>query len=336
MSITIRKIARDLKLAVSTVSKALRDSHEISEETKRIVLEYARKVEYKPNPYAGSLKNRKTQNIAKVLPEVADTFFSNAINGIESVAQDRGYHVMVYQTHENGELEASILRELRSGRVDGILISVSGGVKMNSSIHAQLAKEIPLVFFDRVCEEVDAAKVLTNDFESSYNATRHLISRGCREIIFLSADGDLSIVNHRRDGFIRALSDSGLEAKNHNIVHCSQHESMSMDIIRQTLGRKEKVLGVVASIEKLAIQTYAACHACGLSIPDDVKVIAFSNLPIASLLAPSLSTVVQPAFEMGKTAAVLLFKSLAKKINLGDERIVLPSVIIERASTALA
>jgi LacI family transcriptional regulator len=201
MGITIRKIAKDLKLAVSTVSKALRDSHEISEETKRKVFDHARKLQYVPNPYAGSLKNGTTRNIAVVLPEVADTFFSNAINGIERVAQAKGYHVMVYLTHENCEREASILRELRSGRVDGILISVSGGVKRDSVIHAQVAKELPLIFFDRICDEVPTARVLTDDFEASYKATNHLISKGCRKIVFLAAPGSLSITEQRREWF---------------------------------------------------------------------------------------------------------------------------------------
>ena len=312
MGTTIRKIAKDLNIAVSTVSKALRDSHEISEETKRMVLDYARKLDYKPNPYAGSLKNRKTQNIAVVLPEVADTFFSNAINGIESVAQDKGYHVMVYQTHENSELEASILEQLRGGRVDGVLVSVSSGVKKNSFVNAQLAKEKPLVFFDRVCEEIDTAKVLTDDFESSHKATSHLISRGCRNIVFLSAAGNLSIVDQRMEGFVKALSDNKMEVKNHSIVSCSQVEGDCRSMLEVILKRENKVDGVIASIEKLAMQAYTVCHANNLSVPEDVKIIAFSNLPIADLLAPSLSTLVQPAFEMGKTAATLLFKALTK------------------------
>jgi LacI family transcriptional regulator len=193
---------------------------------------------------------------------------------------------------------------------------------------------MPLVFFDRVCEEVETAKVLTDDFQSSCNATKHLISRGCREIVFLSAAGDLSIVDQRREGFLKAVNESNIEIADHHVVLCSKDESESMVIIQEILKRKKRIDGVVASIEKLAMQTYSACHAAGLSIPRDVKVIAFSNLPIAALLAPPLSTVVQPAFEMGKAAATLLFKSLAKKINLHDERIILPSVICERESTA--
>ncbi len=332
MSITIRKIAKDLNLAVSTVSKALRDSHEISEETKRRIFDYARKLDYIPNPYAGSLKNKKTKNIAVVVPEVADTFFSNAINGIERIARAKGYHVIIYLTHESGEREESILQELRGGRVDGVLMSVSQGVESNSVIHAQLAKELPLIFFDRACDGVETARVLTDDFESSYKATQLLISKGCREIVLLAAAGELSIIQQRKAGFLKALSDDGIMSPEKHIVMCSEEDEKSLVIIKKALTGKS-VDGVVCSVEKLAIQAYRVCQAEKLSIPKRVKIIAFSNLQIAGLLAPSMTTVVQPAFAMGEAAATLLFKALTKKADIKKDRIVLPSEIWERDST---
>ena len=336
MSVTIRKIAEDLNLAVSTVSKALRDSHEISDETKRRILDYARKLEYIPNPYAGSLKNKTTKNIAVVVPEVADTFFSNAINGIELVARAKGYHVMIYLTHESREREESILQDLRGGRVDGVLISVSQGVEGNSLIHSQLVTELPLIFFDRACDGVETARVLTDDFESSYKATQHLVSRGCREIVFLAAAGELSITRQRREGFLKALGDSGVEKPEKHIVMCSEDDDKSFTVIKNALMDKQAVDGVVCSVEKLAIQAYRVCQTYTLAIPDRIKIIAFSNLQIAGLLAPSMTTVVQPAFAMGEAAATLLFKALAKKLDITKERIVLPSEICERDSTRLS
>jgi LacI family transcriptional regulator len=330
--ITIRKIASDLNLAVSTVSKALRDSHEISEETKRLVLEYAGSLEYKPNPYAGSLKNRRTFNIAVVLPEVADTFFSNAINGIDAVAQEKGYHVMVYQSHEDSAREISILRELLHGRVDGVLVSVAEGGH-NISVHAELTAKIPFVYFDRACEEVRAARVLTNDYEAAYLAAKHLIERGSMKLIYLAAGSNLSIVNERREGFLRAIADHQLSYDEDSVVACTLDDSRNSEIIRNVL-RYNRPDGIVASVEKLAMQTYYVCREENLEIPGRVRIIAFSNLSIASLLAPSLSTVVQPAFEMGKAAASLLFRALEKKIPLDEQRIVIPSVIVSRDSTA--
>lgn len=334
MSITIKKIAKDLKLAVSTVSKALSDSYEISDDTKLRVLEYARKMSYVPNAYAGSLKNRKTRNIAVVLPEVADTFFSNAINGIESVAQGKGYHVMVYLTHESQERELSILQDLRGGRVDGILISVSRGVESDSAIHEQLAREMPLIFFDRVCEGVQTAKVLTDDFESSFKATCHLLEKGCKQIVFLSTDEKLSIIDQRKNGFIKALQQNNFEVTDDHVVMCSEDEEESLSTIRKVLSGRPRVDGIVGSVEKLALQAYSVCNEKNLIIPKDVKVLAFSNIQIANLLSPSLTTIVQPAFDMGREAAALLFKALAKKVDLKKETIILPSNLIERKSTS--
>lgn len=333
MSITIRKIAKDLNIAVSTVSKALRDSHEISDETKQKVLDYAQKLGYIPNAYAGSLKNKKTKNIAVVLPEVADTFFSNAINGIDLVARAKGYHVMIYLTHESPEREESILQELRGGRVDGVLISVSEGVAKNSVVHAQLAKEIPLVFFDRVCEEVQTAQVLTDDLNASYNATQHLLSKGCKNIIFLSAAGELSIIHQREEGFKKAMSDHDQTISLKQIIRCSEDEAKTSSMIKKILTGKHPADGIVCSVEKLAIQVYRVCQESHITIPQQVKVVAFSNLQIAGLMAPSLTTIMQPAFSMGEVAATLLFNALAKKTDIKKEKIVLPSVLQERDST---
>ncbi|HEY6505150.1 MAG TPA: LacI family DNA-binding transcriptional regulator, partial [Chitinophagaceae bacterium] len=171
---TIKILATELNLSVATVSKALRDSYEISSETKQKVLALAKKLNYVPNPYASSLRKRVSKTIAVVLPEVADSFFSQAINGIESVAQDKGYHVLIYLTHESFVREEAILNEFQSGRVDGILISVSGETSHSDHIKEVIASGKPVVFFDRICEDVETARIVTDDLESSYKATNLL------------------------------------------------------------------------------------------------------------------------------------------------------------------
>jgi LacI family transcriptional regulator len=333
MSITIKKIAADLKLAVSTVSKALGDSHEISNETKKRVLSYAKKLNYVPNTYASSLKKRRTGNIAVVVPEVADSYFSTAINGIEAIAQLKGYHVIIYITHEDQAKEESILREFRSGRVDGVLLSVSSGKNKNTHIHDFFQLKVPLVFFDRVCEEIETAKVLTDDLESGYCAAELLINKGCKQIGFLSMSKNLSIVSQRLTGYKKALGDHGIKLINENIVHCTNDESSNYTSIKKMLAGKSRPQGVVGSTEKLTTSLYTVCHELELRIPEDIKVIGFSSMSIAALLNPPLTTITQPAFEMGKTAATLLFRKLERKKSESEERIVIPSVLIERRST---
>lgn len=333
MSIKIKDLAKQLNLSVATISKALKDSHEISPETKQKVLALAKKLNYTPNPYASSLRKRTSKTIAVVLPEVADSFFSLAINGIESVAHDKGYHVLIYLTHESFEREEAILKEFQNGRVDGILISVSGETSSSDHIKEVIASGIPVVFFDRICEDVETAKIVTDDFESSYNATHHLIEKGCRKISYLSTSSALSINNKRMKGYMQALADNGIKKSADDIVSCTSDRKGNYKIIRNLLKKKKRPDGLIASVEKLTTPIYLVCDDLNLSIPGQIKVITFTNLQAALILKPTLTTVTQPAFEMGKTAATILFRSLEKKnYNLKKEITVIPSVLNVRDS----
>lgn len=332
-NINIKELARELNLSVSTVSKALHDSYEISDETKQRVLAIAEKLNYVPNPYASSLRGRKSKNIGVVIPEVADSFFSLAINGIESVAKEKGYHVLICLTHESIENEKAILKEFQGGRVDGVLMSVSRETSQSDHINDLMANGVPLIFFDRVCEDVETAKITTDDFESGYNATTHLIEKGCGNIAFLSISKCLSITNKRLDGYCQALSDNKLKPDKNNIIACTNTANKNYHLIKKLL-QQTRPDGILASVEKLTTPVYEACHELNLIIPGDVKVICFSNLETASILNPSLTTITQPAFEMGKMAASILFKVLEKSgFCLTNESKILPSALVIRNST---
>ena len=334
-NINLKLLASELRLSVSTISKALMDSHEISPETKQRVLELAKKLNYVPNPYASSLRGRKSKTIAVVLPEVADSFFSLAINGIEAVAQEKGYHVLIYLTHESFTKEKAILKDFQSGRVDGILISVSRETAQSHHINEASEKGIPVVFFDRACDDIETATITTNDFESCYHATQHLIENGCKQIAFLSISTSLGISNKRMEGYKQALVDNSIFFENENIILCTKDSSDDARLISNLMKRKNRPDGIIASVEKLTTPIYLVCKELKLSIPEDIKIISFSNLASAVILNPSLTTITQPAFEMGKAAATVLFKALEKKsFNLKNERIVLPSKLIVRSSTS--
>ncbi|MEX6686871.1 LacI family DNA-binding transcriptional regulator [Danxiaibacter flavus] len=333
-TITIKQLAQELNLSAGTVSKALKDSHEISAETKKRVREMAKDLDYVPNPYASSLRRRKSKTIAVVLPDIADSFFSAAIKGIETVAQDKGYHVLVYLTHELSYKECSILNDFKSGRVDGVLISVSRETTENHHVNELQANGIPVVFFDRVLPEINTAKVVTNDFEAARIATKHLIEKGCHRIAYLSFSRTLSISMDRLEGYKQALCDAGMEHAI-DVVFCCNDEDENNRLIKEALSRQSKPDGILASAESLTIVAYHVCHEMGIKIPDDIKIVSFSNLATALILNPSLTTISQPAFEMGESAALLLFKSLEKNnFVLEGEQIVIPSVLMERQSTA--
>ncbi len=282
--ITIKELACELKLSVSTISKALHDSYEISEETKRRVLETATRLNYIANPYASSLRGRKSKNIGVVIPEVADSFFSLAINGIESVAKEKGYHVLIYLTHESFENEKTILKEFQGGRVDGVLISVSRETSQSDHINDLISNGIPLIFFDRVFEDVETAGITTDDFESAYKATEHLIEQGCNKISFIGISKNLSISNKRLEGYLQALDNHKINPDKKYIILCANDFKQNYWLIKKLLQQKNRPTGIVASVEKLTTPVYQVCSELKIKIPKDLKVICFSNLEAAAIL----------------------------------------------------
>ncbi len=331
---TLKDIAQKLGLSVATVSRALQDSYEIGEVTKKRVQQLAKELNYRPNPYASSLRRRVSKTIAVVLPEVADSFFSLAINGIESIAIDKGYHVLIYLTHESLEREKAILSEFKSGRVDGILISVSEETSSGDHIQEIMDAGIPVVFFDRVCEDMETAKIVTNDFECGRLATRHLASQGCRRISYLCTSTAMHISKRRMEGYKEGLKECNIKLYDADIVVCSSNLSGNSLLIESILRKRNRPDGFIASVEKLTTPVYLSCQKLGLRIPDDVKLLSFTNLQAALILSPPLTTITQPAFEMGATAARVLFKSLEKKKRqVHNERIVIDAELIVRGST---
>ena len=333
-SITIKQLARELNLSVSTVSKAFQDSYDISPQTKERVLALAKKLNYQPNPYASSLRKQKSHTIAIVIPEIANNFFALAIRGIESVAQQKGYHVLIYLTHEDHAKEVAFTRHLLSGRVDGVLLSLTDGTQDHRHLDQLQEKGVPLVFFDRLYEGLPTAHITTNDFESGYAATRHLIEQGCRRIAHLYLSKNLSIANRRKEGYLKALQDHQLPVHEELIVACSDDASENYLQIKSLLERPGRPDGLFSSFEKLALLTYQACAELHLSIPGDLKIISFSNLETAPLLNPPLSTITQPAFEIGQQAAARLFEALEKgTASRSPGPTIVDSVLVKRRST---
>lgn len=335
MGINLKKLAQELNLSISTVSRALQDSHEVGAATKIRVLELAQKLNYQPNPYASSLRKQKSKTIAVVIPEVANNFFALAINGIEAIAQEKGYHVLIYLTHEDPEKEIAIARHLQSGRVDGIVMSVSSRTKNTEHLVELYHKQIPIVFFDRVCDDIDTAKVTTDDYESGYKATEHLIENHCKRIAYLQISQNLSIGKKRMLGYANALLKHGIEYNDSLILTCEHDNEENYNLIRQLLTTDTAIDGIFASVEKLAITTYYVCRDLHLAIPEKIKIIGFSNLATAPLLSPSLTTITQPAFDIGKEAAILLFHGLNKyNTHPVNDKIILSSTLIKRESTS--
>ena len=333
--VDLKMMAAQLGFSVSTVSKALRDSHEIGENTKKIILAKAKELGYKPNPYASYMRHQKSKTIALVIPEVNNSFFLQVINGAESIAREKDYHLLIYITHEDAEHEKGIIEHLQNGRVDGIIMSITLNTKSYDYLERCIGNDVPIVFFDRVCHEIETVKIVTDDFTSAFTATEHLIQNGCKNISFLSLSDNLSIGVKRLNGYTEALNKYDIPVDEGKIVHCvTTNEEADYNLVKELLLSHPEIDGIFASVERFAFITYRVCKELKRQIPEDIKVVSFSNLQTANFLSPSLTTISQPAFEMGATAAATLFKHLDKKrAMIANENIVIKSNLMIRESS---
>ena len=332
-SVNIKQLAKALNLSTSTVSRAFRDNSDISKETKEKILSKAKELNYQPNHYASNLREQKSKTIAVIVPELANNFFSQAIRGIERIARDKGYHILIYATEDDYEKEVSFIRHLHNGRADGIIMSVSGEANDHTYLNELSQNRLPLVFFDRVYEDIVTPRVITNDYDSSFAATQHLIKQGCKEIAYLVINKNLSIGKFRMQGYLDALEKHRIPFDDRLVVDCTNSYAKNDAILKRLL-LDIKPDGVFTSVERLAFATYYACYDLNISIPDDLKVIGFSSLEIAPLLNPSLTTITQPATKIGIAAANLLFKMLETPGTVNpSEKIILNSRLIKRRST---
>lgn len=336
-AVTIKDIARALGLSTSTVSRALRDSYEISLETKKLVLEYAQKINYHPNPIALSLKERRSRSIGVIVCEIANSYFSQIINGIESIAYSKGYNVIIGQSRESEEREMLNLQYLTSRSIDGLIISVSVETKDFAYFRELHDRGMPIVFFDRIVEELQTHKVIVDNYKGAYDATLHLIRNGYRNIATLSNAPVLSISRERLAGYKAALQDNGLGVKDEMIKYCL-HGGMILEEVEtamnELLSLKKKPDAIIAAADKLTTGCLRIIKAKGLKVPDDIALVGFSNTDLTDLMDPPLSVIRQPAFEMGEIATELLLQLIESKRPVTDfETRVLSTELLVRDST---
>ena len=332
--VTIKDIARALNLSTSTVSRALRDSYEISPETKRLVMEYAERINYRPNPIALSLKGSSSRALGVIVPQIANNFFSQAINGIEAIAYNRGYHVIIFQSHESYEREQANVQQAIDRRVDGLLLSLSSETSDTAHLQAVLTQGLPLVLFDRVAPELPATQVVADNFGGAFAATAHLLQTGRRRIAHLTIPPYLSITQERLAGYRAALEQYGV-AYDENLVRYGTFGPDEADeLVEQLLDQDPRPDAFFTASDRLALGCITALRKRDINIPDDISMIAFTNLQAANMINPPLSTVTQPAQEIGQLAAERLIELIERKHKAQPTNTVkLPTTMTVRESS---
>ncbi|GAB2589246.1 LacI family DNA-binding transcriptional regulator [Spirosoma areae] len=331
-AITIKDIARALNLSTSTVSRALRDSYEINAETKRLVIEYAERLNYHPNPIALSLKENRSRVIGVIVPQIANHFFSQTINGIEATAYNRGYHVIIFQSHESFERELATVQQAVARKADGLLISLSSSTSDVSYLRGLQEKKLPIVQFDRVSKDLDTLCVTADNFGGAFAATEHLIQSGRRRIAHVTIPPHISITQERLAGYRAALEKYGLRY-DEGLVRYAEFGQHEIDPIIDDL-LKVAPDAFFAASDRLALACLSALNRRNIAIPKAVSLIGFTNITVADLLAPPMSTVEQPALEIGQVAAEQLINLIEGKQKLTPPGpIKIPTRLIVRVST---
>ncbi len=310
--ITLKKIASEFGVSISTVSKALKGSHEISEEVRERIQAFADFYNYKPNNLALQLRNQKTSVIGVIIPEIVHHFFSTVIDGIEQYANKRGYNVMVCVSNESYEKEVLNFNVLTNGSVDGLIVSVARGTQKNEKYNhfeALIKDEFPLVMFDRIIESIECDKVIIDDVGGAYNAVEHLIEIGSKKIALLTTQDYITVGSLRKEGYLKALKNAGLEIDESLIYKINDSENL-YEQIKKVFNSKNQPDAILAVNEIYAANALIIAKERGLSIPNDIAIIGFTSGLISEFTSPPLTSVVQHGYLMGEHAAELLINRI--------------------------
>ena len=333
-AITLKDLARELNISTSTVSRALKDNPEISTSTRARVQKLAKELNYEPNALALSLRHSKTNTIGVILPKLVHFFFSTVISGIEDIAYSNGYNIIICQSNERIDREILDSKALFNHRVDGILVCVSKNTTNYDHFIAIQDKGIPIVFFDRDVP-IDASKILSNDFEGGYNATKHLIQSGKTNLIHLSGPEGLMLSEQRTRGFIQAHQDLDIPFDKEKILRCGDEDAHeNFKIIQGALERGVKFDGIFAVNDIAAVGALQALQTAQISVPQEVAIIGYSDWQFSSFISPKLTTIKQNGNDMGKKATELLLEEIHSKDTFIEAKsITLSTEIILRETT---
>ncbi|MGB7786668.1 MAG: LacI family DNA-binding transcriptional regulator [Salinimicrobium sp.] len=334
--LTLKQIARELDVSVSTVSKALRDSAEISEETRQKIKAFAKLYNYKPNNIALSLKNRKTRTIGIVLPEIVHDFFATVISGAEQVANERGYNVIICLSNNSFDREVMNMEILANGSTDGFILSVAKETQQKGDYHhlkEAISQGMPVVQFDRVVDEIQCDKVIIDDTAGAKKAVQHLIDIGCQKIGIVTTVDYVSVGKLRTQGYMQALEENFINIDEDLVLKIEDIDRSENEIIEFL--QKRNMDGLFAVNEQFCAAAIKGFNKKGLNVPTDVSVIGFSDGELSRRFIPPLSTIDQHGAEMGAKAARLLIDRLEKPVDSEErfETAIIETSLIEREST---
>jgi LacI family transcriptional regulator len=329
--LTIKDIAKEFNVSISTVSKALNDSYEISQATKDKIQKYAKENNYKPNFNALSLKNRSTKTIGIIIPTMLKYFFAQVFKGIEKTALERGYKVITCISNESYTKEVEIIEMLSNGSIDGFIVSLAKETELKEDYkHLQEAidNDTPIVMFDRVAQTLNCDKIITDDFNGAQNTVEFLYKSGHKNIAFVSTMSDFHIGKQRFLGYKKGLENVGLTYNENLVINIFDRDYKKYESILTPFLQKNKIDSIITTGESAAVAAMKAGLKTGLNIPRDLSVIAFSNGILARHSSPKMTTISQHGEQMGEAAAQILIDKLEKKHTETITKVITTDLVI--------
>lgn len=332
--VTIYDLARELNISASTVSRALKAHHSIGKKTIKDVKDLADKLGYRPNGLAVSLRSSKTKVIGVVISLVNRPFVSSLISGVEEAASEAGYRVVIAQSHDSYKNEVESVQALFDSRVSGLVVSLAMETQQYDHFEKFLRQDIPVVFADRVAEEINCHRVIIDNFQAGFTATEHLIEQGCKRIAHFAGAQHRNIYKERMKGYLEALNKYNLPIDENLIMYFN---SLSLEegkkFSNQLLSLPNPPDGIFSANDTAAVSAIQCAKERGIKVPEQLAVIGFNNDPISEIVDPSLSTITHPAVDMGKIAARQVLKHMVHENIVESETIVLKTKLIVRASS---
>lgn len=332
--ITLKEIAQFFDVSISTVSKAINDSHEISRELKFKIQTYAKEHKYRPNKVALSLLQKKTKTIGVVVPNILNYFFTQVFSGIEKVANERGYILLSCISDESYEKEVATLEFLGGGTVDGLIVSMAEETQFKNQLgHFQniLDEQVPLVMFDRVSDEILCDKVVVDDFEAGYKTTKYFLNLGCKTVALVSAIDHSSVGRLRVDGYKKALKEADIPYDDQLILRVGKKDDL--EVLLTFMLNYKPIDGIMALDEITAVEVLRLIKARGYRVPEDISVVGFTNGKLSRYVTPALTAVSQHGTFIGETAAKVLIERIESNKTYESTTQVIKTSLIVRDST---
>lgn len=330
--VTIIDLARELGISKSTVSRALTDHPNVHPETRKRVLEIAQLYDYQPNMLAKGLIQRKTYHLGVVIPDIEKPFFASIVSGIQKVAFQAGYRIIITQSNESAEEEVANIEALVLSRVDGLLVCHTRETSNFEQIYQIHKKGLPIIQFARICPGLPVTKVVENDVEGSYLVVRHLLESGSRRIALLSGPQDLMVCQLRKEGYKKAIGEAGISMDRNLVFHTNFLEKDIASALDQWMTLSSPPDAIFAIYDRGAIELIRQLKLRGKKIPEDIQIAGFGNDPVADIIDPTLTTYGQNPFKIGKIACQQMLHCLAGNYD-NIENIIVPGNFLKRGST---